>query len=309
MLIFTFFLFSFFWKALKLAHQEETRLIHAHWWIPSGLVGALISSIVGKPLLVTTHGTDIMLLKPSGILRVLANIVFNRAAHITVVSSFLKKTLLSILQIPSAKVTVLPMPANLERFSPSEKRKTQERKIILCVARYTKQKRLDTLINALNILKQEGLGFEAILIGEGEEKENLEQMVKKKGLSGQITFPPLMSQQELSRRYRESDVVVLPSVDEGFGLVLVEAQLSRTPVIGADSGGIPDIIQPEKTGLLFPPGDAHTLAYSIKRILTDEELAKKLTSNAYQQARKRFSPENIAGGVVKIYDGLIQKEN
>lgn len=308
-LIFAFFLFSFFWKALKLARRPEIKLIHAHWWIPSGLVGALVSSYVGKPLLITTHGTDIMILKTSVILRILASFVFGRAAHITVVSRFLKETLRSILEIPSGKISVLPMPVNPIIFALTRGKKTKKRKTILCVARYTKQKRLDILIDALTLLKQEGLDFKAILIGEGEEKNNLEKMVENRSLSEEITLLPLMTQHELSHYYRESDVVVLPSENEGFGLVLVEAQLCHIPVIGADSGGITEIIQAEKTGLLFPPGEVQTLANQMKRILTDEDLFLKLASNAHQSARIRFSPENIAKGFFRIYDSLITKEN
>jgi glycosyltransferase involved in cell wall biosynthesis len=317
-LIFLFFLFSFFWKASKLAAKEETRLIHAHWWIPSGLVGVWVSRVTGKPLLVTTHGTDIMILSSSKALRVLAGFVFSRVACITVVSTFLKQKLQSILQIPSTKIRVLPMPVDLDTFSPSEKaglagaypeEEAKKRKKILCVARYTKQKKLDSLIDALALLKEEGFDFQAILIGEGEEEKNLKRMIENGALADRVSLLPLMSQQQLSRYYRESDVFVLPSVDEGFGLVLVEAQLCLTPVIGADSGGIPDIIESEETGLLFPPGNAQALAGSIKRILTEKELAKKLASNAYQQARASFSPDSIAGAFVSIYDGLINKEN
>ena len=316
-LIFLFFLFSFFWKASKLAAKDQITLIHAHWWIPSGLVGVWVSRVTGKPLLVTTHGTDIMILSSSKVLRVLAGFVFSRAACITVVSTFLKQKLQSILQIPSSKIKVLSMPVDLDSFSPSEKtglveayleEEAKKKKKILCVARYTEQKRLDTLINALALLKED-FDFTAILIGEGEEEENLKRMIENEALSDRISLLPLMSQEKLSHHYRESDVVVLPSVNEGFGLVLVEAQLCRTPVIGANSGGIPDIIEAEKTGLLFPPGDAQALAGSIKRILTEKELAGKLASNAYEKARTRFSPDSIAGAFVSLYYGLISKEN
>lgn len=317
-MIFLFFVFSFFWKASKLAAKEETRLIHAHWWIPSGLVGVWVSRVTGKPLLVTTHGTDIMILSSSRILRTLAGFVFRRAACITVVSTFLKRKLQSILQIPSNKIMVLPMPVDLDSFSPSEKaaaieaypeEEAEKRKKILCVARYTKQKKLDILIDALALLKEEGLNFEAVLIGEGEEEENLKRMIENESLSDRVSLLPLMSQEKLSHHYRESDVLVLPSTDEGFGLVLVEAQLCRTPVIGADSGGIPEIINPEKTGLLFPPGNAEALAGSIRRILTQRELARRLASHAWQEARTKFSPDNIARAFVDIYHGLIHKEN
>ena len=132
----------------------------------------------------------------------------------------------------------------------------------------------------------------------------MRSLIEGQNLSSLVTFLPLMSQGELNRYYQESDIVVLPSVDEGFGLVLVEAQLCQIPVIGADSGGIQDIIVHEKTGLLFPPGDARALAKCIKRILSDMELTGTLISNAYQEARFRFSPENTAKTFVEIYDTL-----
>jgi glycosyltransferase involved in cell wall biosynthesis len=303
-LIFAFFLISYFWNAIKLAKKPEVKLIHAHWWIPTGLVATLVSRMYGKPLVITTHGTDIRILKPSGISHILGSFVFKRVSHVTVVSNFLKKKLISVIPIPPSQVTVRPMPVNIEQFGPSERKIAEERKTILCVARYTKQKRLDTLIDALDLLKGEGLEVNAILIGEGEEEGSLKKLIGEKNLSSQVAFLPLMPQDELNRYYQKSDLVVLPSVDEGFGLVLVEAQMCRIPVIGADSGGIPDIIVHERTGLLFPPGDSSSLANCIKRIFDDEGLTSKLISNAYQEARTRFSPDSTAKTFVDIYDDL-----
>ncbi len=303
-LIFVLFLFSYFCNAVKLAKKPEVKLIHAHWWIPTGLVATIVSRIYGKPLVITTHGTDIRILKPSGISYILGSFVFKRVSHVTVVSNYLKKKLLSVIPISPTKVTVRPMPVNIEQFSPSEKKEAKERNTILCVARYTKQKRLDTLIDALGLLKTEGMELNAILIGEGEKEGSLKQLIEEKNLTSFVTFLPLMPQEELNRYYQKSDMVVLPSVDEGFGLVLVEAQLCRIPVIGADSGGIPDIIVHEKTGLLFPPGDSASLANRIKRILTDERLVGELVSNAYQEALIRFSPESAAKTFAEIYDDL-----
>lgn len=304
-LIFVFFFLSYFRDALKLAKNPDVKLIHAHWWIPTGLIGTLVSRIVGKPLVITTHGTDITILKPSGISRRLGSFVFGHASAITVVSSFQKKRLISVIPISPSKITVRPMPVNIEQFGPSGTKKPGLKKTILSVARYTKQKKLDTLIVALGLLQEENLELSLILIGEGEEEKNLRSLIESQNLSSQVTFLPLMSQTELNRYYRESDIVVLPSVDEGFGLVLVEAQLCQVPVIGADSGGIPDIIVHERTGLLFPPGNAPALAHCIKRILTDKELTGRLISNAYQEARFRFSPESTAKTFIDIYNKLM----
>jgi glycosyltransferase involved in cell wall biosynthesis len=305
-MLFFFFLISYFWNAAKLAKKPEVKLIHAHWWIPTGLVATIVSRMYGKPLVITTHGTDIRILKSTGISHILGSFVFKRVSHVTVVSNFLKKKLVSVIPISPTKVTVRPMPVNIEKFGPSQRKGVGDGKTILCVARYTKQKRLDTLIDALGLLKTEGIEVNLILIGEGEEEISLKKQIGEKNLTSQVTFIPLMPQDALNRYYQKSDIVVLPSVAEGFGLVLVEAQICRIPVIGADSGGIPDIIVNEKTGLLFPPGDSTSLAKCIKRILTDERLTSELVSNAYEEARIRFSPDSTAKTFVKIYDELTQ---
>jgi glycosyltransferase involved in cell wall biosynthesis len=103
----------------------------------------------------------------------------------------------------------------------------------------------------------------------------------------------IMPQEKLNQLYAESHLCVLPSIDEGFGLVLVEAQLCRRPVIGTKSGGIPDIIEDEMTGLLVPPRDYFSLASAMERILTDEKLAGSLAEAGYRSALKKFSPEAI----------------
>ena len=102
-----------------------------------------------------------------------------------------------------------------------------------------------------------------------------------------------MTQEALNEYYNRCDMVILPSIEEGFGLVVVEGQLCKKPVIGANSGGIPETIEHEKTGLLFPPRDYLSLASAIERILADENFASRLGETGYQSAKARFSQETF----------------
>ena len=102
--------------------------------------------------------------------------------------------------------------------------------------------------------------------------------------------------------YQEADVIVLPAIEEGFGLVLVEAQLCRRPVIGTRSGGIPDIIEDDKSGLLVPPKDPLSLASAIERVLTDQRLASRLAQGGYESAQAKFS----SGAVLQEYLKLLR---
>jgi glycosyltransferase involved in cell wall biosynthesis len=303
-MIFLFFLFSYFWKAYRVAKSFKIKIIHAHWWIPSGLVGVLVSSLLNKPLIITTHGSDIRLIPNSKFSIFLAKFVFKKAEYITVVSNFLKERLVSELSLPAAKILVIPMPANPVKIKIIPLPEPKPKKLILCVARYTGQKKLEILLESLSLLKKDDLDFEAAFIGEGPEREKLVKKIEDFSLKEEVKLMKLMSQEELNRYYNLSDVVVLPSVNEGFGLVLVEAALCKKPVIGTNSGGIPDIIQDGVTGLLVPPEDSKALASAIKNVLKNGDLASRLSQSAYQQAWNKFSPQAITKRFLEVYDEL-----
>jgi len=290
--VFLSFLFSFFFGAITLIFRKKVDVICAQWWIPGGLIGYLVSLLTKKPLIVTAHGTDIRLLEDSKFFSSLGSPVFKRAKYITTVSSFLKKNLTNRIKLDAQKVKVIPMPVTPKTFNPSPLPKEKKKKI-LCVARFTQQKGLQFFIRACGILKDKGIDFEAKIVGEGPLKDRLQEEINISNLGHQVSLVKIMPQEKLNQLYAESHLCVLPSIDEGFGLVLVEAQLCRRPVIGTKSGGIPDIIEDEITGLLVPPRDHFSLASAMERIMTDEKLAVNLAEAGYRSALEKFSPEVI----------------
>lgn len=300
---FLFFLFLsfFFVSSLSLIRSKRITVLYAHWWIPGGLVGWLASMLARKPLLVTLHGTDYRLLKGHRSLRPWAKSIFKRATHVTVVSSFIKEHLVESELVNEEKIKVLPMPVDTERFTPQKYLK-KDKKVILCVAKFTTQKGLDSLIEASSILLDKGFDFEVKIIGGGPEWGRLEKKIKDLGLSQKVFLSDKVLQEKLPSYYQEADVIVLPAIEEGFGLVLVEAQLCQRPVIGTRSGGIPDIIEDEKSGLLVPPKDPLSLARAIERVLTDERLASRLAQGGYESARAKFS----SGAVLQEYLRLLR---
>jgi glycosyltransferase involved in cell wall biosynthesis len=290
--VFLSFLFSFIFGAVFLVSKKKVDLICAQWWIPGGLIGYLVSLLTKKPLIVTAHGTDIRILEKSKIFSNLASLVFKRAKYITTVSSFLKKNLTNRVKLDVEKVKVIPMPVTPKTFNPSPLPEEKKKKI-LCVARFTQQKGLEFLIRACKILKNKGIDFEADIVGEGPLKDQLQEEINSLNLGDQVSLVKIMPQENLNQLYAESYLCVLPSIDEGFGLVLVEAQLCKRPVIGTKSGGIPDIIEDGVTGLLVPPRDHLSLASAMEKILTDEKLASQLAEEGYKSAIAKFSPEVV----------------
>lgn len=299
--LFFFFLFFFFVSSLWLITSKRINLLYAHWWIPGGLVGWLAARLTGKPLLVTLHGTDYRVLEEHKSLRPLARLIFKRARYVTVVSSFIKEHLLESELVSEEKIKVLPMPVDTQQFTPREFLK-KDKKTILCIAKFTRQKGLDYLIEASRILLDKGLDFEVKIIGGGPEWGRFKKKIEDLGLGQKVFLSDKVLQEKLPSYYGEADVIVLPAIEEGFGLVLVEAQLCRRPVIGTRSGGIPDIIEDEKSGLLVPPKDPLSLASAIERVLADERLASQLAEGGYESARAKFS----SGAVLQEYLRLLR---
>lgn len=291
-ILFLLFLFSFFSRSFSLARKKEVDLISCQWWIPGGLIGWLVFCFTKKPFWITLHGTDLRILKSSKSFNPLARKVFKKAKGVSCVSSFLKDYLVQSGLVENDKIKVLPMPVDTQKFI-RQRLMSADEKALLCVARFTKQKGLDYLIHAIKMLFDKGFDFKTKIIGGGPERVNLERKIQELDLSEKIFLLDSMTQEKLFSHYQECDLFVLPSIEEGFGLVLVEAQLCGRPVIGTNSGGIPDIIEDNVTGLLVKPQDPVDLAKAIEEILVDPELGEKLAERGYASAVSKFSPEAI----------------
>jgi len=290
----------------RIVREEKITLIHAHWWIPSGLVGYFISVLTGKSLIVTCHGTDLALVQKKRFLQPLAKLVLRRAKAVTVVSSYLKGILEEEMDLPGGNVSVIPMPFEFSTLPLPPKRKGRERGI-LCVARLIPQKRLEVLIDAFFLIRQDVMARLTIL-GDGPERGNLRRHISEKGLEGMVEMPGFVPREELPNYYRKCDLFVLPSVNEGFGLTLAEAMLFRRPVVGTDSGGIPDLIEDGKTGLLFPEGDSGKLAETMRRILRDDRFAQQIAENGYQFVRRNLSSKRIGERMFVVYKDVLKEK-
>lgn len=314
-IIFFFFLLSFLYNSYKLAKSKRIDLILSQWWIPGGLIGFLGSIFYKKPLVLTLHGTDIRLLLKSKLFQSLAYPIFKRARYITTVSGFLKSKVLSILPLPEEKFMVVPMPVNPDRFCVLNREKEKPiksfrpagKKIILSVARFTEQKGVRYLLEALKWLKEKGYDFEAKIVGEGPLEKEFKRKLEESSLSSSIHLIPMMTPGKLKTYYQECDIFVLPSVEEGFGLVLVEAQFCKKPVVGIRSGGITDIIEDGKTGLLALPRDFLSLALALERILTDDIYAEELAEAGYRSAEEKFSPEAIRRKYIEVLKNTVKR--
>lgn len=298
------FLKAFIARSYNTAKNHEIDILHCHWWIPAGLIGIVIAQYLKIPLLITIHGTDLRILKHSKFLRPIARFIFQKTQAITVSSSYLQQEIISL--FPSLVPKIFKIPIPVEFPSPLVAKDKPSTNHLISIARLSPQKGLKFLIEACAQLKSDNFSFKLNIIGEGRERENLKRQIEYLKLTNEIKLLGEISHNKIAEYLAKADIFILPSIEEGFGVGLVEALLCKKPVIGTNSGGIPDIIKDGETGLLVPPKDQDALARAIKILLTDKKLAQHLAENGYRYVMANFTPERVAEQMLQVYQEVLK---
>ena len=276
----------------RAARSGEADVVHAHWWFPSGLVAR--ASALTSPLITTLHGSDVRLATATrGAARLYASVA-GASAKVTAVSSWLS-TLAATLAPEQPPPDVAPMPVDTTLFTPAGPRDADR---LLFVGRLNAQKGLGTLLRALPLVPD---AVTLDIVGDGPEKSALRALASELGITSRLRWLGVLEQPALAERYAGCAALVIPSVDEGLGLVAVEAALCETPVIANRSGGLTDVVEHNVTGLLVEPGDASALAATVNDLLSRGAAAETLGREGRRRALTRFSPEAVAERYHDIY--------
>jgi len=288
--------------AREIIEKEEIKVVSVHWVVPNGIIGYRLKRRFKDKirLVLSSHGTDVRLITEYKLLMRLFRPVVRACRRWTVVSSFLKEKISARDYEAAGKVQVVPLPNDESLFYPDD-RIRREPSLVVSVSRLTVQKRLPILFQAIKLASRDISGLKLEVYGTGPEKFRLERMITDIGLEGRVSLVEPLPQRELRRVYNRATVVVLNSVEEGFGLALTEAMLCRTAVIGARSGGILDIIEDRRTGLLVPPDNPELLAEAIKLLIKDSEMRSRLAEEGYHSALKRFIATATARQYAEIF--------
>ncbi|MEO5903270.1 MAG: glycosyltransferase family 4 protein [Gemmatimonadaceae bacterium] len=288
---------SDFVRAVGARRSFDPDLIHSHWWFPSGVVGTWLSSLSHKPLVTTLHGTDVRLAKKIGMSRPLFRRVVNHSAKVTTVSNWLSSEVASLISVP--RPAVAPMPVATERFVPGSFRENER---FLFAGRLNRQKGLEHLIRALSKMRQHAL---LDVVGDGPLESELRSLASELGVADRIAWMGQLKQPDLVRLYQCATALVVPSIDEGLGLVAAEALLCETPVVAFRSGGLTDIIQDDMTGILVTPGDPTELAKALDRVLDNPTEARDLGKAGRMFALSAFAPESAARQYAGFYKQVL----
>lgn len=279
------------------AAEFSPDVIHAHWWFPAGLLA--LGSLSSRPLVTTMHGSDVRLARRSAWAPTLFRRVMRRSSAVTAVSSYLAGEAQSMADGLSVKVE--PMPVNVALFAPAPNGIARSEQRFLFVGRLNTQKGIGLLLQALAATTA---GASLDVIGDGDDRAALEATAKQLGIAARVRWHGAQSQEQLVPLYRAAAAVVIPSENEGLGLVAVEAQLCEAPVIAFRSGGLTDVIIDGVTGVFTPPGDVLALASAMDAVLARSDRGRSLGKAGRDAALARFSPSVVASRYASIYESV-----
>ncbi len=181
-------------------------------------------------------------------------------------------------------------------------------KIVYYVGRMTYEKGVAVLINAAPKVAAEMGGYVKFVIIGGGNTDNLKRQAWDLGVWDKFYFTGFMSDEALDKFQTVADCAVFPSLYEPFGIVALESFAARVPVVVSDTGGLPEVVQHTKTGVVTYTGNADSLAWGILEVLKNPGYSQWLIDNAYQDLEKRFSWNKLAQQTASVYDRVVQEK-
>ncbi len=304
--------FIFFLTALPLVARLRRKfcfdLIHAHMAGPAGFAAALLGIILRKPVIITAHGSDIHSFPKHFFLKHMVVFTLKRATQIVAVSQSLKDSMLKMINL-RREIFVIRNGANHEVFFPTDKtiaRKQlnlpHDKKIILFIGNLLPIKGIDLLLHAFaNISKKDSTKL--IIIGKGESACELKDLTSELHIDTHVSFIGIKKHNEIPLWLNACDVFCLPSRNEGFPTVIVEALACGRPVIATRVDGIPEAVTNDTLGILVEPNNTEELAAALNKALE-----KEWDYQAIAEYGKRFSWDTIAEEYTELYKNVISKK-
>ncbi|MFQ5449580.1 MAG: glycosyltransferase family 4 protein [Nitrospinaceae bacterium] len=297
--------------AVEILRSGRTRHLHGHFSHGSTTITAFVSKITGLPFSFTAHAKDIYQTKlnPGDLLRRKLN-----AAAFVVTCTEANKQYLQDLCPNGKKVNTIYHGLDTSYFAPREKETPAQPATILSVGRFVEKKGFTYLIEACRKLKDRGMDFKCLIVGEkGEQYELALQMIQSLNLEDTITLKSEVTQNELRGIYQRSTLFALPCQitddgdRDGIPNVLVEAMAMGIPAVSTNISGIPELIQDGVNGVLVPQRDADALAGALGRLLQDKNLRDKLGQASRDTVCRTFDSKRTIGTLNHLFKTILQQ--
>ncbi len=300
-------------KLVDVVKYENLDLLHVHYAIPHAAVAYMAKKILlteGRyvPVVTTLHGTDITLVGSNPAFSPVVAFSINKSDGVTAVSESLRQQTYDTFTV-TKEIEVIYNFIDFARFRKSNKDHFKkaiapnDEKILVHVSNFRKVKRVEDVIRIFEKVYPE-VPSKLLLIGDGPERRNMEDLCRQIGLCEEIRF--LGKQDAVEELLAVSDLFLMPSESESFGLAALEAMACEVPVISSNTGGLPEVNIHGETGFMSNVGDVADMAANAIRLLKDDHLLATFRVNALAQA-KRYDINNIVPQYERYYEKVIKE--
>ncbi|CAM3680824.1 glycosyltransferase family 4 protein [Marinicrinis lubricantis] len=294
-------------RMAKKTIEERSIDITIYGYVLIGFVGWLLSVFGGHKYMVSTHGKDMLEFKKIPVLRTLTKMILKRADGVLTNSEY-TRNLVEEYGVPRSKIHIVN-PGVEEHFEIREKDPVlverfglKDKFVMMTLSRLVRRKGHDMVIQAMpEILKQIPEAV-YLIVGDGPEKERLQQLAQSCGVQNAVIFAGRASDgEEIHKFYNTCDLFIMASRHlkvkgdvEGFGIVFLEASCCGKPVVAGNSGGIAEAVLHNETGLLIDPNSVEDISSSVIKLYKDDELRERLVDRAYKRAKSEFKYSYLA---------------
>lgn len=301
-------------KLVDMVKLHKIEVLHVHYAIPHAYAGYMAKKMLAEenifiPMVTTLHGTDITLVGNHPFYKPAVTFSINNSDVVTSVSQSLKDDTLRLFDIKN-EIYVVPnfidIPKKINSITNCQRdlMAAKHERIITHVSNLRKVKRVHDVIEIFDRI-QKKIPSKLIMVGEGPERESCERLCEEKGISEKVVF--LGNSNEVDKILCFSDLFLLPSEKESFGLAALEAMSCGVPVISSDTGGLPEVNIQGVSGYLSEVGNVAEMAENSLKILESDETLQKFKNQAIESAMV-YDTKKIVPMYEKLYEMAIHKE-
>lgn len=296
-------------KMAEVIEEEKLDILHVHYAMPHATSAYLAKEIVGREkikVITTLHGTDITLVGNHASFYKITKFSIEKSDGITCVSQYLKEETQHIFNVDK-EIEVIYNFVDTEQYKRTPGGASgldfikKSEKVVIHISNFRPVKRIDGVIKIFSKVSEE-VNSKLILVGDGPEVYPGRSLVDKLGLKHKVCF--LGRQDNVVPLLNRSDLFLLPSTNESFGLSALEAMSCEVPVIGTSIGGLKEVVEHGKCGFVFDPGDIDSMSEAAIKILSDDDLRAKMGAEARKRA-KLFDSKIIVPQYVKYYEKVL----
>ena len=301
-------------RMAEVAESHHLDLLHCHYAIPHSISAFLAKCMLAPrrlPVVTTLHGTDITLVGSDRSYLPITRFSIDRSDGVTAVSRYLREATERVIGT-SRRIEVIYNFVNCDKYKPSANRGLRSRfagekeKILIHVSNFRAVKRPTDVVEIFSRV-QRRIPASLLMVGDGPERSNAEWRARDYGLGGKVHF--VGKQENIEEFIGVSDLLLLPSDNESFGLAALEAMACEVPVVASRVGGIPEVITDGVEGFLAEPGDVETMAERASSVLAEDSLRKEMGRRARESAHARFCATKIIPSYENFYRQVLEERS